>query len=400
MNRLQTRRDWLLQTAGSISGACLAGSPARAAAPTAPVAVTLCKSYDNATLLPALGRLYDQLGGLGRLVQGKTVGIKINLTGAPTYRLGYSPLEDTHYTHPQVIAATAHLMSQAGAKRIRILESPWSTADPVEEYLLQANWEPRDILNAAPNVEFENTNYLGKGKKYSRMKVPTGGYIFPAFDLNHSYEDCDVFVSIAKAKEHATAGITLSMKNCFGLTPATIYGTGAGIDGPSEIPKGGRTMVHVGNRQPSKSAPQEKDPSSPREAGYRVPRTVVDLVGVRPIHLAVVEAVRSMTGGEGPWIRERLEPVSPGFIVAGLNPVTTDAVCMAAMGFNPMADRGTPPFETCDSTLALAEAVGIGTRDLNRIEVIGTPVKQALFDFAAIRRERRHNAPPDRRRVG
>jgi uncharacterized protein (DUF362 family) len=214
MNRLQTRRDWLLQTAGSISGVCLAGSPARAAAPTAPVAVTLCKSYDNATLLPALGRLYDQLGGLGRLVKGKTVGIKINLTGAPTYRLGYSPLEDTHYTHPQVIAATAHLMSQAGAKRIRILESPWSTADPVEEYLLQANWEPRDILNAAPNVEFENTNYLGNGKKYSRMKVPTGGYIFPAFDLNHSYEDCDVFVSIAKAKEHATAGITLSMKNC------------------------------------------------------------------------------------------------------------------------------------------------------------------------------------------
>ena len=30
---------------------------------------------------------------------------KINLTGAPTYRLGYLPLEDTHYTHPQVIAA-------------------------------------------------------------------------------------------------------------------------------------------------------------------------------------------------------------------------------------------------------------------------------------------------------
>src|SRR5262249_22812705 len=127
----------------------------------------------------------------------------------------------------------------------------------------------------------------------------------------------------------ATAGITLSMKNCFGLTPATIYGTGAGVDAPSEIPKGGRTMVHAGNRQPSKSAPQEKDPSSPREAGYRVPRTVVDLVGARPIHLAVVEAVNSMTGGEGPWIRERLEPVSPGFIVAGLNPVTTDAVCMA-----------------------------------------------------------------------
>ena len=106
---------------------------------------------------------------------------------------------------------------------------------------MRANWEPRDILGAAQNVEFENTNYLGRAKKYSRMVVPHGGYIFPAFDLNHSYEDCDVFVSLAKMKEHATAGITLSMKNCFGLTPATIYGSGAGIDEPSLVPNGGRT---------------------------------------------------------------------------------------------------------------------------------------------------------------
>jgi uncharacterized protein (DUF362 family) len=81
--------------------------------------------------------------------------------------------------------------------------------------------------------------------------------------------------------------------------------------------------------------------------------------------------------------------VNPGVIVAGRNPVTTDAVCMAIMNFDPMADRGTAPFETCDSTLRLAEDVGIGTRDLKRIEVIGTPVKEALFDFAAIRRQRR-----------
>jgi predicted class III extradiol MEMO1 family dioxygenase len=75
----------------------------------------------------------------------------------------------------------------------------------VEEYVMKANWEPRDILGAAPNVEFENTNYLGRARKYSRMVVPHGGYIYPAFDLNHSYEDCDVFVSLAKMKEHATA---------------------------------------------------------------------------------------------------------------------------------------------------------------------------------------------------
>jgi len=383
----QTRRNWLQTAGGAAAWMVSQSSSARAAAPATRVTVAKCKTYSNSELLRTLDKMFDELGGLGRIVKGKTVAIKVNLTGAPTYRLGYLPAEDTHYTHPQVIGATVHLMGKAGARRIRILESPWSTADPIEEVILQSNWEPRDLLNAAPNVEFENTNYLGKSDKYVRMMVPQGGLMYPGFMLNHSYYDCDVFVSLAKAKEHATAGITLSMKNCFGLTPCTIYGTGAGIDEPTEVPKGGRNMVHAGNRQPSKIAPPEKDPKSPREGGYRVPRTVVDLNSARPVDLAVVEAVRSMAGGEGPWIRN-CKYVEPGFIVAGTNAVNVDAVSMAVMGFDPMADRGTAPFETCDNTLRLAEDVGLGTRDLKRIEVVGTPIKDALFSFADLRRER------------
>jgi hypothetical protein len=57
-----------------------------------------------------------------------------------------------------------------------------------------------------------------------------------------------------------------------------------------------------------------------------------------------------------------------------------------------MADRGTPPFETSDSTLRLAEDAGLGTRDLRRIEVVGTPIVQAKFDFAALRRVQRAKA--------
>ena len=45
--------------------------------------------------------------------------------------------------------------------------------------------------------------------------------------------------------------------------------------------------------------------------------------------------------------------------------------------------------DRCDGTLRLAEEAGLGTRDLERIEVVGTPVKQVMFDFAAIRRQRR-----------
>jgi uncharacterized protein (DUF362 family) len=111
-----------------------------------------------------------------------------------------------------------------------------------------------------------------------------------------------------------------------------------------------------------------------------VPRVVADLAAARPIHLAVIEAVESMAGGEGPWNRG-VRPNSPGVLVASRNPVTADAVAMAIMGFDPMAVRGTAPFETCDSTLMLAEMHGVGTRDLKRIEVLGTPIEKVRYPF-------------------
>jgi len=77
-----------------------------------------------------------------------------------------------------VIAATVHLLGRAGAARIRLLESASRSADSLEETLLQANWEPREILSAAPKVEFENTNALGRGKKYAHLAVPYGGYLY------------------------------------------------------------------------------------------------------------------------------------------------------------------------------------------------------------------------------
>ena len=50
----------------------------------------------------------------------------------------------------------------------------------------------------------------------------------------------------------------------------------------------------------------------------------------------------STAGGEGPWVRG-VRVVKPGVLIAGLNPVCTDAVCTAVMGYNPRATRGTPP---------------------------------------------------------
>jgi hypothetical protein len=54
---------------------------------------------------------------------------------------------------------------------------------------------------------------------------------------------------------------------------------------------------------------------------------------------------------------------------------------MAVMSYDPHADRGTSPFIRGDNSLKLAEAVGLGTTDLNRIEVVGLPIKEARVNF-------------------
>ena len=372
-----TRREWL----ALISAAPLL--KAAPGAPVAPVSIAKCASYEE-DVAAKLATMFDQLGGIDTLVRNKTVTVKLNMTGGPGNRLRGMPPAQTHYVHPKVISATAYLMSKAGAKRVRFVESAWATTGPLEDVMLDSGWNVRALLSSAPGVELENTNGLGKGKKYSRFKYPGQAFMYPEYVLNHAYEDTDFFVSLAKLKEHADCGVTLSLKNCFGIIPASIYGDDAGVDNPNESPTKGRSdVVHFGKRQPAKIAPPELYPGvGSKTGGYRVSRTVADLAVVRPIHLAIIDGVESMAGGEGPWIRG-VRPVKPGVLLAGLNPVCTDAVSTAVMGYNPRAERGTPPFRNnADNTLLLAEAHGVGAADLSRIEVRGVSIHDALYRFS------------------
>jgi uncharacterized protein (DUF362 family) len=373
-----TRREWL----ALISAAPLVGAASETEAPSAPVSIARCASYDE-DVTAKLSAMFDQLGGIERLVRNKTVTLKVNMTGSPGQRVQGRAPAITHYTHPKLLGAAAYLMGRAGAKRIRFVESSWATAGPLDETMLDSGWNVRSLQSAAAGVEFANTNALGKAKKYSRFTVPGSAYMYPAYDLNHAYEDTDVYVSMAKLKEHATCGITLSCKNVFGTIPASIYGDDAGVDEPNESPGAGRLKVgHEGVRQPSKSAPQELHFGANHDPGYRVPHIVADLVAARPIHLAIIDGVQTIAGGEGPWIRG-VRTVQPGVLVAGLNPVCTDAVSAAIMGYNPRAARGTAPFQKCDNILTLAEAHGVGTTDLKRIDVRGVAIDQAMYKFGA-----------------
>jgi len=169
-------------------------------------------------------------------------------------------------------------------------------------------------------------------------------------------------------KEHATAGSPVH-EELLRTHSCTIYGAGAGIDEPSESPLGGRSLVIRVPGSLPKDHLRRRTRHHPGRPAIAFHGSWLTGLG-RPIDMAIVEAVRSMTGGEA---------VDPGASCSGEPGCHRggtirdhDAVCMAVMGFDPMADRGVPPFETCDSTLRLAEDVGIGTRDLKRIEVLGT----------------------------
>jgi Domain of unknown function (DUF362) len=226
MREAVTRRDWL-----ALSGLAVGAMAVRSAAdetravpagPAEPVSVAKVRSYDE-DLTAQFKKMFDQIGGIGNQIKGKTVGIKVNLTGGggfPGYTAG-----DTHWVHPRVVGAVVSAFGSLGAKRIRILESAGGRKPgyKLEDKLLSGGWDVAALRNAAPLVEFEDTNALGEGKQYSLLKVRSKPYLFPAFQLNHSYEDCDFFVSLGKMKNHEEMGLTICIKNLFGITPLGVY---------------------------------------------------------------------------------------------------------------------------------------------------------------------------------
>ena len=74
--------------------------------------------------------------------------------------------------------------------------------------------------------------------------------------------------------------------------------------------------------------------------------------------------------------------MSPGVLIAGLNPVSTDAVATTVMGYDdPRALKGKKPFVYCDSHLLLAEQAGLGVAELEKIDVRGEAIENVRCNF-------------------
>ncbi|NOX55512.1 MAG: DUF362 domain-containing protein [Planctomycetes bacterium] len=371
--------------AGAVAGrlAELTGRPIWAAesrrskkAPSEPVAIVRCESFQPQVLRRQFDKMFDLIGGIGKLVKNKTVTIKVNLTGMRWDPIDGLPAHETYQTHPNTVAALCAILHDAGAKRMIIVESLYWDR-PLEATLQQEGWDIAAVQSAGGHrVTFEDTRRRAPFPAYSRFKVPWGGFIYPAFDLNQRYEKTDVLISLAKLKQHATAGITGAVKNFFGITPCSLYGN----DAPSENPRSHRTRnFHAGKLKVPEGVPAELDHDIPSQGVHRVPHIVADIWGARPADLNIVEGVRTIRGGEGFW-NKGVSVLEPKLIVAGRNGVCVDAIATAVMGFDPQAPHGHFPFPG-ENHLRLLASVGMGEISPDRIEVRGVPLQQAVFPF-------------------
>ncbi len=360
---LASRRDFLRATGTAAASLLLAGCQTPAAPTVAPttaptavprprVAIGRAVDYTRSTIENQVAALIDQVGGLGDVVKpGDSVAIKVNLTGGVTSGTlnGLKP-EETYVTHPEVARALVRQVQAAGAKEVFIVEAAYEwesfTAWGYEALAEETGATLIDLNDSKPFADF--------------IEAPVGGLpglIYQKFTLNKLLTDVDVFMSVSKMKNHFLAGVTHTMKNLYGLVPYRFYRLAeedryrSGFHGPED------------------------------ETRARLPRIIVDINRARPINFSLVDGVLSTQGGEGPWI-STLAAIQPGLLVAGKNPVATDAVATALMGHDPTGEYPEAPYFRCDNHLNLAAAAGLGTNRLDEIDAVGAVIDDVKVQFS------------------
>src|SRR5215831_2784119 len=155
-------------------------------------------------------------------IKGKRVLLKPNLVetamGAPHIN-----------THPLVLRGAIEAFLGLGAASVMVAEGPGHRRDTLAVYEESGL---ADVLTE-DQIRFHDLNYISGYTiqnlgRQSTLRTLT----FPSL-----FREVDWIVSVAKMKTHHWAGVTLSMKNLFGVMPGIYYGWPknvlhhAGIDG-------------------------------------------------------------------------------------------------------------------------------------------------------------------------
>ncbi|QVL32791.1 DUF362 domain-containing protein [Telmatocola sphagniphila] len=170
------------------------------------VHIAEAKSYDI-DLLAILKQQFDHFRSTVPLA-GKKIVLKPNLVEYHADR----PIN----TDARVIDAVISLCKAEGAAEIVVAEGPghWRNSD----YLVDASGL-REVLKRQ-DVRFVDINYDEPVKQMNLGRCTGLEYLF----LPRTITSADVLISLPKLKMHHWAGVTLSLKNLFGILPGQCYG--------------------------------------------------------------------------------------------------------------------------------------------------------------------------------
>jgi len=369
--------------AGPVSASVSAAVASEAAAGTPPRAITsigLCKRYEFAEVRRTLARMLEEIGGVRPLVKGRQVTVKTNLVNTSQEDISGLPVWLGVTVHPVVAMALGSLLTDFGAKRV-IFCDQLPFREPDEQAFLGYGFNLKDF-NAVMDgrASFENTRNRGRYGTYANVKVTGTPEVATAWEVNRTYVDTDVLVSLAKLKSHVSGGVTGGLKNLFGIPPSSLYGDDL-EDHPNERATGYRSgTMHDCVRQPQTAAAFTGRTIASNH-GHNVPRFIVDLGAAFPPQLVVTDGISAIQSAEGWWNGSMVSVTRPGLLIAGRNPVCTDAVAATIMGFDADAPDRTHPFVNGTNHLALARRRGLGENRISRLEVAGLGLAQARFEY-------------------
>src|SRR5271156_2945485 len=224
--------------------------------------------------------IYETLRLFDLPVKDKTVLLKPNL-------VGFDPLCEMN-THPYVIAATRESFLRLGAAQVLIGDGPAMDRDTeaiIESVRLREFTGP--LGRTFVDLNLDDVTRVVLRTRASRLKE---------LYLPKTVLGVDFLVSMPKLKTHHWAGVTLSLKNMFGIVPGSCYGW----------PK---NVLHW--------------------AG--IDNSILDINAASRPDFAIVDGIVGMEGN-GP-IQGTPKPC--GVLVLGDDPVAVDATCCRVMGLRP-----------------------------------------------------------------
>lgn len=246
------------------------------------VSLVRCQDYDLAQVEAAIRRSVELLGGMSAFVKpGQRVLLKPNL-------LRPTPPERACTTHPTVVASVAKLVIEAGARPV-IIESP---GGPYVEAVLRLNYRRTGMAWAA-EVSGAELNYDTATVQVSHPE----GVTLHRLDVLKPVAEADALINLAKLKTHNLSGLTVCVKNLFGIVPGVL-----------------KFSYHAKLRD-----------------AWRLCEGLVDIATFAKPVLNIVDAVVAMEGN-GP---SGGDPRRVGAILAGVNPFDVDVAAAALVNFDP-----------------------------------------------------------------